>query len=329
MRYKSFHIILFAVLCAGLASCEKKEALWELPAAGPETVETLNLGPDYENVIYYQLSTQRSQMANLFVWDIAFATGAGEHHIVMNGGRDVQCYNTNDTDFYKTTYATTKVAWQWDNPNGMADSTAVGDWLDTTHGVSANRVYIFDLGKSISPRYRKVKFLGVSGTGYTIKVANIDNSGAYETVVAKDATKNLVHFNLVSGQVVAYEPPSTEWDLLFTRYRHIYFDLSPPEPYILNGVMINMKHISVAEVNTMKFEDINAEKAAGITFTKKQDEIGFDWKTYLFETGKYVIGQNKVYVLKTSEGVFYKFRFVDFYSDQGVKGYPKFIFQRL
>jgi hypothetical protein len=31
-----------------------------------------------------------------------------------------------------------------------------------------------------------------------------------------------------------------------------------------------------------------------------------------------------VYVVRTSEGLFYKIHFIDFYNETGLKGYPKF-----
>lgn len=322
------YIMFFSVMLF-LVSCEKKEELWDLPPAGNETVQTFDLGPNYENVIFYQLATKNTQMANLFSWDIAFATGTDEHHITMNGGKEVQVYNTNDTDFAKTTYATTRVIWQWDNPNGDKDSTAVGSWCDPVSLVSANKVYVFDLGKTSAPRFKKVKFISVSPSAYKIKVASIDNSDEYEMTITKDATRNFVYFNIGTRQAVGYEPPADTWDIVFTRYRHVYYDLTPVTPYTLNGVWINTKHIAISETNTLKFEDITAETASKLMLSHKQDEIGFDWKSYNIEAGKYTVNPNQIFIIKVSNGDVYKLRFVDFYNDQGVKGFPKFVYERL
>jgi hypothetical protein len=310
-----------------LVSCEKKEELWDLPPGGGETIETFDLGPNYENIIFYQLETKKTYMANLFSWDIAFATGTNEHHIVMNGGKEVQVYNTNDTDFAKT-YATTKVEWQWDNPNGDKDSTAVGDWCDTLNLLSANKVYVFDL-KGASPRYKKVKFISCNATQYVVKVANMDNTGEYEATVTKDDTRNFVYFNLQSNQVVNYEPASADWDIVFTRYRHVYYDLTPVTPYLVNGILINTKHVSIEETNSLTFEDITAEVASTLLYTKKEDEIGFDWKTYNIDAGRYTVNPKQIFLIKMNNGDVYKLRFVDFYNEQGVKGFPKFMYQKL
>lgn len=331
MPYKAIRYSLFFIVMMALLSCEKKEDLWELPEPNAnEQVQTFDLGPNYENVIFYQLATKQTQTANLFSWDIAFATGADEQHVRMNGGKDVQVYNTHDTDFAKTTFATTKVTWKWDGAGGEKDSTAVGDWKDSIdNSKSANKVYIFDLSKASTPRYKKVKFLSVSASEYRIRIANLDNTEAVEMTVPKDASRNYVHVNLTAGQVVTYEPPSNTWDIVFTRYRFVFYDTNPITPYLLNGVLINAKHISIAETKTLNYEEIDAAKAASLLLTRKEDEIGYDWKDYNLTAGKYTVNPNQIFIMKNDNGDIYKMRFVDFYNEQGVKGFPKFVYQKL
>jgi hypothetical protein len=331
MPDKAIRYSLFFVVSMALLSCEKKEDLWELPAPpANEKVQTFDLGPNYENVIFYQLATQKAQMANLFSWDLAFETGADEYHVRMNGGKDVQVYNTHDTDFAKTTFATTKIAWKWDGAGGEKDSTAVGDWKDSIdHSVSANKVYIFDLSKASAPRYKKVKFISVTAAQYTIRIANLDNSDAVEMTIPKDASRNYVHLNLSTKQVVIYEPPTNTWDIVFTRYRFVFYDTYPFTPYLLNGVLINTKHISIAETKILKYDDIDAEIAASLLLTRKEDEIGYDWKEYNLTAGKYTVNPNQIFIMKDDNGDVYKMRFIDFYNEQGLKGFPKFVYQKL
>jgi hypothetical protein len=38
---------------------------------------------------------------------------------------------------------------------------------------------------------------------------------------------------------------------------------------------------------------------------------------------------NKIFVVKTADGYFYKIRFLDFYDENGAKGVPKMAYQRL
>ena len=62
--------------------------------------------------------------------------------------------------------------------------------------------------------------------------------------------------------------------------------------------------------------------------TKKQNEIGYDWKQYDQSSDQYTMVPKRVYLLKTN-GLIFKMKFVDFYNDQGKKGYPKLAWELL
>jgi hypothetical protein len=324
---KNIKVLFLLLLSISLFSCEKEEDLWTLPPRGPEKMESVELGPNYENVIYFKLETGSKVQHDLLKWDLAFASGANEHHIVLNGGKSVQIYNTNDTDFSKS-YSTDPVEWAWDNPNGDKDSTAVGDWFDSTSNSTRNMVYVLDLGSG-NPQFKKIRFLSVSSTAYTIRVANMDNSSGYVMSIPKKSQCNYTYFNIADKTVTDHEPPSKDWDIVFTRYRHVYYDRTPITPYVVNGVLINTKTTLVYETTSLKFEDITASVAAGLGLSKKADEIGFDWKYYDLSAGKYSVNSNMIFILKDQSGYYYKLKFIDFYNDQGAKGYPKFLYQRL
>ena len=48
-----------------------------------------------------------------------------------------------------------------------------------------------------------------------------------------------------------------------------------------------------------------------------------------FNTNAYSVNPKMNYILKVADGFYYKLHFLDFYNDQGIKGYPKFEFQKL
>ena len=75
--------------------------------------------------------------------------------------------------------------------------------------------------------------------------------------------------------------------------------------------------------------DLNSDDITSLEFTTRSDVIGYDWKYYNFDDAVYTIVPEMNYVIRDRDGFYYKLRFVDFYNDQGVKGYPKFEFARL
>ena len=64
-------------------------------------------------------------------------------------------------------------------------------------------------------------------------------------------------------------------------------------------------------------------------FSSARDAIGYTWKYYSFDTGSYTVDPSLVYIVQDAEGYFYKLRFVDFYSEQGEVGCPRFEVQPL
>jgi hypothetical protein len=320
-------ILSIAVL---LTACEKTDKLWELPPPGSETLASVNMGPAYDNSIFFTLKNGATAVRNVYSWHLAFACGADEHHIILNGGNEVQIHQTNDTAFEKTYTVNTGTEWIWDNPNGDKDSTAFAGWFDTVSQTTRNKVYILDLGSRVSKRFKKIKILSVSGAQYHVKYANADGTEERELVIEKTPGTNFSYMNMETVLPVMYEPQGTPWDILFTKYRHIYYDMEPVTPYYVTGVLINSKYVMVTETQTLSFDEIDVVKARGLLLTSKEDEIGYDWKFYdLSGTGKYSVNSKKVFVLKDKDGYFYKLRFVDFYDENGTKGVPKFAYQRL
>jgi hypothetical protein len=323
-------IIITLLIALVFGACEKPEELWELPPAGDETVSSVKMGANYENVIFFTLKTGATQLRTLNTWHIAFATGSNENHIILNGGIGVLIHPTNDTTFASTYPINSKTEWLWDNSGGEADSTAFAGWLDSTTNISRNNVYVIDLGAKATVRYKKIKILSVSANDFVIQYANLDGADEHTLLVAKTAGSNYTYFNLLTSSAVAYEPAGADWDLVFTYYRHIYYDMTPITPYAVAGALINTKSTWVAETDDIAFENLDYAKASKFKLTQKMDEIGYDWKTYdLNGTEKYTVNSKKIYIIKDREGFLYKLKFINFYDETGAKGVPQFAYQRL
>jgi hypothetical protein len=86
--------------------------------------------------------------------------------------------------------------------------------------------------------------------------------------------------------------------------------------------------VEVAQLDKVSFDAIDKVYAKSVTFSRKQDEIGYDWKEYDQTAERYTMVPNRVYLLKTADALI-KMKFVDFYNDQGIKGYPKMAWEIL
>jgi hypothetical protein len=75
------------------------------------------------------------------------------------------------------------------------------------------------------------------------------------------------------------------------------------------------------------FNDINSSYISKYQFTSNRNGVGFEWKSFDFNTSFiFTVKPNLTYIIKDTDDKLYKLRFIDFYNEQRVKGYPKFEF---
>jgi len=310
------------------AACEKEEEPYTLPAPGPATVGSVNMGSDYSKVIFYNLETEKAEIRELGDWDLALEASPNGRFALMNGGKGAQIVGSGDTNFY-TIVDVDKADWLWDRPSMNLDSTAIGSWADKNFLVTGE-VYIMDRSENTKEtQYKRFQLVEVTDNYYLIRTGNLDGSSDQYIKVEKDDRYSFIYVHLDNGQVESFEPPKEEWDFMFTRYRFVYYDMMPIVPYEVNGVILNPYRTSVAFTRKILFEDIDLDSVLTLNYTTRRDFIGFDWKYYDFDISAYVTDQKRVFVIKTSDDVYYKLRFLDFYDENGVKGAPTFELQRL
>lgn len=323
-----------------LNSCEKAEKLYPEPTI-PKGIQTqiFGMGENYENQIWFEFSTQATAINRSDVWDIAFSCGA-ENTIKINGGKNSYfgVARFPGADFNSFTAIDVKqTMWEFDNPGGLSDSMVFNGWCSAAGAgtyKSNDVLYIIDLGEDTltSKRYIKLKLDGRYPGYYKFSWAYMGDTAARSTVTLNTNTDyNYVYYSFGAKAEVQNEPfTNTKWDIVFTTYKQIIPDEnSKPFPYILRGVLSNQNGVEVGEIKNIPFEDINISNALAAVYSQKQDEIGYDWKIWNLTANKYTVDQNKIYLIKDTKGQYFKMKFVDFYDDQGRKGYPKMAWELL
>lgn len=314
--------VLLIVLIPILGSCFKKEIPVEKPASDATTVQ-VELGGNYANQIYYDLETNSVlRQNNREVWDLAFEAGDNGFHILLNESRIMAAALSNETDITALT-SDAGLTYTWDFHTGNLDSTAIGDWQ------SLGKVYAIDLGTGLSGANlgkKKLKVISVNTTEYQIQFADLNSSTIQTFTIPKSTTAGFTYFSMSgSGSLKDIEPDKGTWDLVFTAYCHV-FDIHTP--YSVVGVLSNRYGVKVQEVS-VPFDEMKYSDIVESTFEDRINVIGYDWKTYNFDNGTYVVNSNRTFVVKTVLGRYYKLRFVDYYDQNGVKGAPKFELQEL
>lgn len=317
---------LFGILMTG---CFKKEDPWMLePSSSKRTINSITMGNGYRTVAFFDFATNQFKTRDIFDWDLQMEASPNGYRILLNGGRSGLIYNTKQGDFGIQFTPTANTNWQYDNPRWNMDSTAIGEWMDD--GLTYNDVYIIDRGSETQNRYKKFQLREVSASQYVIHHSNLDGTAERTSVVYKNPTRNFTYFNFDSETDLSdYEPSRDEWDIQFTRYRHVFEDHTPIIPYLVTGALLNPNNVAVYKDTATKFDDIDKIYALSLPLNTRTDYIGYDWKTYDFATESYKTNSHQTYIIRTHSGRFFKMRFIDFYDTQGLRGTPIFEFQEL
>ncbi|NVK65593.1 MAG: HmuY family protein [Flavobacteriales bacterium] len=310
---KFAYLLLTALI---ISSCMKDEIPVPKHEAGSNTTNSINLGSDYRYQAYYDLETNTFvQEHEKIAWDLGFECAPSGFRIILNSAKSMAASNANCGNFTAIT-DTVGSFWKYDVSSGNLDSTAIGDWL------SSSSVYVIDRGYShdgTHQGFRKLEIEQVNTNEYQIHYAELDGSGEETHTIQKDGTYNFVFFSFDANSTVSIQPPKEEWDLVFGQYSHLF---EPTFPYQVTGVRSNRNGVEVAEVFDKAFESIVYADINLYDFSPNIDIIGYDWKTFV--GGTYETHSDKNFIVKTTEGLYYKLHFIDFYTSTGEKGNPIF-----
>lgn len=309
-------VIVAAIL---LASCMKEELPAPRASRGDARSTQLCMGSGYARQLWFDLGSGQVVSENLRgAWDLAFESAPNGWRVLLNGSRLMTAWSLGPVEI-TAAHDTTGLAAirRVDAASAVDDSLALGDWRGT------GNVYIIDLGlgaDGLPIGLRKLRLNSVSATSYEVDVAELNGSGLASFIVGKDPQRSFTCWSFAQG-VVPIEPPRGNWDLCFTQYTHQFasFNLD----YLVNGVL-SASTTRVARVTGRDFATITADDTLDFPMSIRRNGIGYDWKTYSFETSSYSIVPGLAFIISDADGYLYKMRFIEFYGPQGQTGCPLF-----
>lgn len=317
-------VLSFFVLCC-FFSCEKEELPVPAHQSGDLLQASANLGVNYEYQVYYDLKSNKVVSKNKKdIWDLAFESAENGNRVILNPSKLMFAFDTQTQDFEAvndtTGFGSNR---KWDDPSGNLDKTAIGDWQ------TSKNVYIIDRGLDVNgtPQgFVKVQFQSVDKNTFILRYAQLNGNGDTVVKVQKNPDYNFSFLSLDGGNEVIVEPPKADWDIVFTQYTYVFYE---PYflPYLVTGCLTNRYNTTSKKDSLVSFTDVDFEYAENSIMSSEINTIGYDWKS--FDGTTYQIDYSKVYLVKDSEGIFYKLHFLDFYGPQGNKGEPQWEFQML
>jgi hypothetical protein len=339
---KLFNLTAFLITIFLLTGCFKEDEKVIPHDPGDVKTQTIEMTKDYRYQVYFDLGSEKVVSTNLKTeWDLGFECSAKGWHIILNTSNFMLAAESGQTDF-SLPIDTVGYKWNFDVSTGNLDSTAIGNWVrfqspDSVKTYS-NEIYVINRGYDQAGNlrgFRKAVFEDVGDSAYRMRVANLDGTADSTYIIIKDPSLNYIYFSFDGGgKQLSLEPPKYDWDLCFTQYTTLLFtDAGEPYPYLVTGVLSNPTTIEVAQDSMYDFSSISLDIVDNLIFSRNLDEIGYDWKDIVGDvsTGNvsYVIVEGLNYVIRDSQGFYYKLRFVSFYDNNGDKGYPTFEYQRL
>lgn len=304
----------------------------------PEGVKSgsVALGADYSMHTFYDLDANKVvRTANNYRYDLAFESDASGWHILLNSATFTLAGNAGTKDFDAVT-STQGLTMTFDASSGHLDSTAIGRYfsINDIDTVLTQNVYVIDRGFDAqgSPRgYRKFVIQNFSATNYTLRFANLDGSDQHIAIIQKLPEYDYVGFSFDGGgKQVVIEPDTDNWDLYFGQYTTMLYSEGEPYPYLVRGVLANRNGTQAGLLSdVIPFNEVDYSLASAFLFTDALDGIGHDWKYYNLEQGFYAVESEKVFIIRTAEGVLFKLHFLSYFNDEGQNGYPQFEFKKL
>tara|TARA_B100000700_G_scaffold301696_1_gene371210 strand:+ start:244 stop:1221 length:978 start_codon:yes stop_codon:yes gene_type:complete len=309
-----------------LISCEMQETPISPHEPGDIVTQQIVLEQDYKNQVFYNFKNNSVVSDNIKTdWDLGFVMHNNQDFIVLNSSTFMQVALVNTVGFEEIININ-NLEWQWDNPSGIEYGTEIS--CEST----SNNIYIIDRGYLLNGNkrgYKKLMIQEVTNDYYKIRYADLDNSGDTVIQINKENESSFISYSFNIDDKTSVFPQSDTWDLVFTQYTDFFSDTTTPA-YLVTGVLTNyLNNILVALDTINEFEQITIEMINNYNFSNKQNEIGYNWKSFDLENNLYSINSSMIYIIRDVDGRYFKMRFIDFYNDFGEKGYPQFQLQEL
>lgn len=320
-----------------LTSCFKEDEMVTPHDPGDVLTAVAEMGQLYDRTVFYDLGTASAVLeTGKMEWDLAFESTSGGWRILLNTTRFMKVAPSGVYDLNEVS-DTVGLRWRFDKSDGNPDSTGFGTWFDVNgeDTLTNAEVYVVDLGftsTGVALGLRKLQIIDFQDDKYVIRYAKMNGTDLREAVVMKDPGMPLVFYSLINHKMTeGVWPQSGSWDLWFTQYTTLLFtNEGDPYPYIVTGVLSNIRDGVEVAVDTLRdFQDIDFDFAQELEYSNAADRIGYDWKWYDFNATSYTVLPGINYLVRTTEGLYFKLRFIGFYNDQGEKGFPTFEFQQL
>ena len=359
-----YYMLVSALLFTAVSCIREDNTPVKIPPMEGAVLQPEVGGPAQKNQVWVELATNQVKVTPREAWDLGFYCGEDfkvilNYSLVMSAGKienvtNIDAVNSQTVAALKPLVQTanfTDNAQYIDAPSGnISQHTAVSEInLDDAQ----NNVYLLNLGYKTytgatnpgtvysigdARGWKKIRVTR-NGSGYKIQYADLDATTHHEVLVSKDTEYNYRYFSFATGTYADVEPKKKNWDICFTVFTNLINlpGKNTQTSYIFPDVVLNniLGNCAAYEVatpegrgesayNSFKLADVEAAKFV----TNDRRAIGSNWRTTTGPNGAEVFG-NKFYILKNSDGYYFKLRFLRMKDEQNFRGHPQFEYKPL
>ncbi len=285
--------------------------------------DVVSIQPGYTNQVFYNMNSGELSNITHTNWDIAFQLRGFAASILINSKNNVKLWKANkDISQWATmmTSDTTGIvnnpayelvnsdtSWDFGAFNSTNDATnpfdlGWGTYDFATHIISGDSVYFIKIGAT---DIRKIKIESLASGTYNFRFANLNGSNEIVASLSKSAFqgKFFAYYSLVNNVSIDREPIYNSWDLTFCQYLAI-----SPVTYKVTGVLSN-DSVFVEKAYPV---DVNTASAGSGPLKGEINAIGYDWKTYDFNSNGWLISDSLVYFVSDRQNAVWKMAFTGF-----------------
>lgn len=305
-------------------------------------------GSEAINSVFVDLSANKQTPVKRDSWNLGFYSGS-EYRVILNymlANAMAQELDKNDLNAVTTADTIGMVlssSFVPEDLNKVDDYE--GDLTKTViKEVSANdddnKVYILNLAGLADPnveydprespkKWVKIRVLR-NGDGYTVQYADIADTDFKTINVSKNTDYQFSYVSLITGKEVEVTPKKDQWDIEWGKFSYftafgpnnVYYPFSDLV-FINNGDGVQAAEVLIADVS---YDAYNENNIATTTFSGDRDVIGSKWRA---TTGDEIgVKTDRFYVIKDSDGNYYKLKFVSFTeADGGTRGKPEITYE--
>lgn len=361
MKNKLFTFILCAATVA-FPSCSKNDDVPTEPIKvvieGASVTPTVG-GPNQQNQVYVDLSSNSSSTIQRDSWDLGFYSGTN-FRVIINGSIYMATVKLTETDIDAVN--TTSIEVQdlqpqvavgtfdeankvfVDAPDGTITNTAINEISDTD---TNNNVYLVNLGFEVgteipstgsvaisgnSRGWKKIRVLK-NGDNYVLQYANLDEATHKEVVISKDSDYNFIFFSFDDEDKVNVEPKKENWDLNFTVFTNEIegYGSYGYSDFVVNNTKADAKVYMIdTEVDTaLSYADFTLADVVEANFTSDQRSIGSTWRNGGGPGTLPSLKENIFYIVSDTDSNLYKLQFLALTNPDGERGHAEFVYSLL